>query len=326
MNLPAAVFVLRWLVRDTLRQARASGIAALLTGITLLAACFCLSVGIVGDRPSLPLQPFEIPNYLPRSEAQKLDPKTIADSGVDVPTGELTILFGAVRVPLTRSRTEAVRYIELLLAGGLADTAGVLLTLIWTAGFLPGFLDPTATGVLLAKPAPRWLLLSGKFLGVLVFVGLQATLFIGLTWLALGVRTGVWEARYFLGVPLLLAHFAMFFSISALLAVWTRSTTAAVIGALAFWIACWCVNYARHSFAEPAAALDIAYWLLPKPADLGVLLIEALDAQSWFGQDSVLEAIRQSQQLRPEWILITSFIVPVIAFAGAVRCLSRTEY
>src|SRR5205823_12590294 len=106
----------------------------------------------------------------------------IAESGVDVPTGELTLLFGAFRVPLARSRVEAVRFIELLLAGGLADTAGVLLALIWTAGFLPSFLDPATTSVLLAKPVPRWLLLTGKFFGVLVFVAVQALLFIGLTW------------------------------------------------------------------------------------------------------------------------------------------------
>ena len=168
-----------------------------------------------------------------------------------MPSGELTLLFRAIRVPLTRSRVESVRFVELVLAGGLADTAGVLLALIWTAGFLPSFLEPASTSVLLAKPAPRWLLLAGKFLGVLVFVALQALIFVGVTWLALGVRTGIWEGRYFLGVPLLLAHFAMFFSISTLLAVLTRSTAAGVIGTLGFWVACWCVNYARQSAESP---------------------------------------------------------------------------
>ena len=41
------------------------------------------------------------------------------------------------------------------LAGVVADTAGVLLALLWTAGFLPTFLEPAAVTVLLAKPAPR---------------------------------------------------------------------------------------------------------------------------------------------------------------------------
>ena len=84
--------------------------------------------------------------------------------------------------------------------------------------------------MLLAKPVPRWLLLAGKFVGVLAFVALQGSLFVGGTWLALGVRTGVWDAAYFLCVPLLLLHFAVFFSFSAMLAVATRSTVACVLG------------------------------------------------------------------------------------------------
>jgi len=329
MNLPAAVFVLRWLVRDTLRQARASGVFWLLFGVTFVCVVFCLTVGVKGDRPQVPLRPFEDPAFLPRSEADKLSAEKISDSGVDVPSGDLTLLFGAVRVPLARTRVEAVRFLELLLVGGIADTAGVLLALIWTAGFLPSFLDPSTTSVLLAKPAPRWLLLAGKFLGVLVFVALQATLFVGLTWLALGIRTGVWESRYFIGIPLLLAHFAMFFCISTLLAVLTRSTTAGVIGTLAFWFVCWGVNYSRQAAATAGPvgfALETAYWLLPKPADLGILLINALSAQSSFGQDSVLEAVRTSGDIRPELTLVSSFFVPTVAFAAAVRRLHRTEY
>jgi hypothetical protein len=329
MDLPAVVFVLRWLVRDTLRQARASGVGWLLLGVTLICFAFCLTLGIAGDRPTLPLRPWEDPSFLPQSEAQKYDAKVIAESGVDIPTGEMTMLFGAIRVPLARPRVEAVRSIELLLAGGLADTAGVLLALIWTAGFLPSFLDPATTSVLMAKPAPRWLLLAGKFLGVLVFVALQATLFIALTGIALGLRTSVWDSHYFIGVPLLLAHFAMFFCISTFLAVVTRSTSAGVIGTLAFWFVCWGVNYARHVGATAAGAgpvLETAYWLLPKPADLGILLIDALQAQSSFGQDSVLEALRQSGRLRPEWTVLSSFLVPLAAFAAAVRGLSRAEY
>jgi hypothetical protein len=250
-------------------------------------------------------------------------------SGVDVPTGEVSFLFGAIRVPLSRSRTEAVRHIELILAGGLADTAGVLLALIWTAGFLPGFLDASAASVLLAKPAPRWLMLAGKFLGVLVFVAIQALLFIALTWLALGLRTGVWEPRYFLGVPLLLAHFAMFFSVSTFIAVMTRSTVAGVLGTLAFWLVCWGVNYLRHAAVQSGsagAALETAYFLLPKPADLGLLLVDALQAQGAFGSDSALEAARARGDVQPEWVFATSFILPIVAFLFAVRKLNRTEY
>src|SRR5207248_2469859 len=109
----------------------------------------------------------------------------------------------------------------------------------------------------------------------------------------------------------------------------TRSTAAGVIGTIAFWFVCWGVNYARQAAAtagEPGLALETAYWLLPKPADLGVLLIDALGAQSSFGRDSVLEAVRTRGDIRPEWTLLSSFLVPIIAFAAAVRRLNRSEY
>ena len=276
MNLPAVVFVTRWRARDTMRQACASGIFWLLLGITLVCTLLCLTLGIRGDRPMAPLRPWEDPAYFLCAELAKHRPDEL--TGIDVPSGELTLLFGAFRVPLSRTRVEAVRSIEFLLAGGLADTAGVLLALIWTAGFLPSLLDPSTASLLLAKPAPRWLVLAGKFLGVLAFVALQATAFVALTWLALGIRTGVWDLRYFLGVPWLLVHFAIFYCVSALLAVLTRSTVAAVLGTLAFWFACWGVNYLRLDAVAGGSvspALDFAYWVLPKPVDLGLLLMDA---------------------------------------------------
>jgi ABC-type transport system involved in multi-copper enzyme maturation permease subunit len=256
-------------------------------------------------------------------------PEAAAAEGVELPAGEMTILFGVFRIPITRTRLEAVRSIELLLAGGIADTAGVLLALIWTAGFLPSFLDPSATGVLLSKPTPRWLLLVGKFLGVLLFVALQATLFIALTWLALGIRTGVWESRYFIGVPILLLHFAAFFCVSTLLSVLTRSTVAGVIGTVAIWFACWGINYAWHAATASGVAaswLEFAYWVLPKPVDFGVLLVQALRASDSFGQDSVIETMRHSGGVRPELIVLTSFILPAICIGAAIRRLCRSEY
>jgi ABC-type transport system involved in multi-copper enzyme maturation permease subunit len=328
MTLPQTVFVASSLIRDSFRQSRNSGMTWVLLTFTAICVLLCLSIGFRGDRPTLERRPWEDPAYLPRSESSKTTPEAAAAEGVDLPTGEMTILFGTFRVPITRSRAETVRSIELLLAGGIADTAGVLLALIWTAGFLPSFLDPAATGVLLSKPTPRWLLIVGKFLGVLLLVALQATLFIALTWLALGIRTGVWDSRYFVGVPILLLHFVAFSCISTLLAVITRSTVAGVIGTLAIWFLCWGINYARQAaFVTGGAApgLEFAYWALPKPADFGVLLIEALHAGDSFGQDSVLESVRQGGAVRPELSILTSLIVPMACFGAAIWRLSRAE-
>jgi ABC-type transport system involved in multi-copper enzyme maturation permease subunit len=204
------------------------------------------------------------------------------------PTGYLDVLFGSMRVPFYGERGPAVRGLQLQLAAWIADTVGLLLALTWTAGFLPSFLEAGAVVVLLAKPVSRTTLLLGKFLGVLLFVAFQALVFVAGTWLALALRTGVWDMTYFLCVPLLLLHFAVFFSFSVMLAVTTRSTVACVFGSIVFWLFCWAMNFGRHAalltpeFHNAASGLfstmEVFYWTLPKPVDFHEVLVGVLQS------------------------------------------------
>ena len=173
------------------------------------------------------------------------DPDVARHEGVETVRGRMTLAFGAISFPIGRERADAVYFLELLLAGGIAGTLGLLLALVWTAGFVPTFLEPSAASVLLAKPVARWQLLLGKYFGVLTFVGFQVVLFVVSTWLALGVRTHVWSVTYWWCIPLLLLQFAIFYSFSVLLAVITRSTVACVFGSLLFWLLAWGINYGR---------------------------------------------------------------------------------
>jgi hypothetical protein len=293
INLPPALRVVGWLVRDTFRQALASGICWLLLSVSLISIMVCLSISVVGDVTLV--RPDEQPDFLPRNAPEAKDKQLIKQSGVTVVDGDLRLAFGALKIPLARDARSAVHLLELILAGGVADTLGLLLTLVWTAGFLPGFLDGRSVSVLLAKPTPRWCLLLGKYVGVLAFVLMNAVIFVGGTWLAIGLKTGIWDLAYWLSVPLLLLHFAIFFSGSLILAVCTRSTVVSVFGSIAFWILCWGMNYGRHAavaaeklapeskFSDSLLWLaDAGYWILPKPADLSVLVYNALGATDYF--------------------------------------------
>ena len=115
------------------------------------------------------------------------------------------------------------------------------------------------------------------------------------TWLALALRTGVWDAAYLLSVPLLLLQFAVFFGFSLLLAVCFRSTVVCVFGSISFWGLCWAINFGRHAVAaagelapqgafSPAVrwAAEIGYWLFPKPLDFSRLVFEGLGAEAYF--------------------------------------------
>ena len=50
--------------------------------------------------------------------------------------------FGAVTCGSTDSAEQASRFCGPIIGGVAADTVGVLLALVWTAGFLPAFVDP----------------------------------------------------------------------------------------------------------------------------------------------------------------------------------------
>lgn len=324
-DLPAVLRTVRWMVWDTFRQSVASKLFWVMSGLTGLCVLFCLGVSVTGD-DRREKHPAELPLYVPQSQADG----RVAAEGITVPTGEVGLGFGLFKFPVTKSRTDSVRLIEVWLAGVLADTAGVLLALLWTAGFLPAFLDPQAATVLLAKPAPRWAVLLGKFAGVVGFVAVLATVFVGGTWLALGVSTGVWDGDYWLAVPLLVVNFAVFYAASTLAAVCTRNTVVCVFGTFLFWLLCWAMNLTYHKVhgAEvggltPAAGVmvDAGYWVLPKPLDLSGVFFDAMRAGDYSAPVPEVAAARDRGDFRPELAVLTSAL-----FAAGVLALAAYEF
>lgn len=325
-----------WLVRDTFRQSLAHGIFWVLLVISLISIGVCLSISVAG-LPTL-AQGEESPDFVSRRDPDAGNAEKLKSSGVIVANGDFALAFGAIRVPLVRDTKSAIHFFELILAGGVADTLGLMLTLIWTAGFLPSFLDGRNISVLLAKPAPRWALLLGKYVGVLCFVAVNALFFVGGTWTAIGVRTGFWDPTYLLCIPLLLLHFSIFFGFSVLLAVCTRNAVVCVFGSILFWCVAWSMNFGRHAFmtatdlaAESmrssylSALIDFGYWVLPKPADLGILLFGSLGAGNDFGQSfdiNVLHAHGFSMMLS----VLTSLAFAAVVLFASVRTFQDTDY
>lgn len=323
-SLPAVIRTARWMVRDTFRQSLASRLFWVMLGITALCTLFCL--GITVDAPGeRPRHPAEIPDRLPKGAEPRAAAEGIPESG-----GTMTLGFGLFQLEVPKFKADAVRFFQLWLAGILADTAGVLLALLWTAGFLPMFLEPHSVSVLLAKPAPRWSLLLGKYTGVVLFVALHATLFVAGTWAATGLSTGVWAPSYWLAVPLLVVNFAVFYAFSAFLAVCTRSTVVAVFGTLLFWVLCWAVNATHHHMAAgggqgvtPAASLlmDAGYWVLPKPLDLSGIFFDAMAAADYSAPVPELAAVKAKGQFFPELSVLTSLL-----FAAGILALAAYEF
>jgi ABC-type transport system involved in multi-copper enzyme maturation permease subunit len=338
------------LIRDTFRQSCASGVCWMMMVVTAICVVLCLSVTVWddqalegGDEPVL---------FLPKSmsiavtsklaampkvgAALRVDPDVASRDGIEMLSGRMSLAFGAVSFPVSRARRDAVYFLELVLAWGVAGTFGLLMALVWTAGFLPSFLEPSAASVLLAKPVSRWQLLLGKYVGVLTFVGFQVVLFVVLTWLALGIRTNVWNMTYLWSIPLLLLQFAIYYSFSLLLAVISRSTVACVFGSVLYWLLAWGINYgyvmargameAQYLPSGTLALAEVAYWIFPKPIDAGLILFNTLGALGNFEKPTVFTLLESGQAFSPCLSIFSSVLLTASLLAMSIHEFNRTDY
>jgi ABC-type transport system involved in multi-copper enzyme maturation permease subunit len=326
MSSPQVIYACHWLIRDTFRQSMASYVFWVMLAASAVVILFCLSVGVENGGPLVPPDDVGVNIGHPKQERPHLPKK-----------GHITIAFGAWHIELYRDGQQEVHFLLLLLAEWVAGAGGTLLALVWTAGFMPEFLQPANASVLMSKPIPRWVLLVGKYLGVLTFVAFQVAVFIIGTYLALGLRTGFWVSSYLWGIPLLLLQFAAVYSFSVLLAVLTRSTLACVIGSVMFWFLCWGMNYGRHCLLALQAEMpplhgvlrwfvEAGYWILPKPVDLGMVLRRALNAGDSFATLPELQKVQELGLFYPELSLWTSLLFAIGMIGIAARQLSDTDY
>src|SRR5580698_7610086 len=106
MTLGATLRTLGWLVRDTFRQSRASGVFWILLAISVLAVAVCASATV--ENGAQLASPGENPDFLPRKDYDAQEMAKIKSSGVAVVSGDLKLAFGAIRIPLSRDARGAV--------------------------------------------------------------------------------------------------------------------------------------------------------------------------------------------------------------------------
>ena len=294
MRISASWTAVAWLARDTFRQSLASGIGWLLLALSGACIVVCLSVSVSAPVRLGPAG--ENPDFLPRFDGDAHDGAKVRQSGVAVADGSLRLAFGAVRVPIARDVAAAVHFLQLILARGsgrhpgAAADAGVDGRLLAELPRFPRHSPSSWRSRFPARPC-SWASTSACWHSS----SCRRRFSSAERGLALAVRTGVWDAVYLRAVPLLLLHFAIFFSFSLLLAVCTRSTVVCVFGSIAFWGLCWAINFGRHAvtaaseltaqgaFSAPLVWLaNVGYWLFPKPVDLGKLVFDSLGAGAYF--------------------------------------------
>jgi hypothetical protein len=303
---------IRLQIRDTVRQAAANQVLWVLLGACAVVLLFCMGIRIQ-DGESL---------------------RAPDDIALDKPHGFVSLIYGAWRVPLFRDGQAMVHFLLLALGEGVFGIVGTFLALVMTAGFIPEFLQPANATVLLSKPTPRWVLLLGRYLGVMTVLSLYAGVYVVGTWLTFGLCTGFWVNSFLWGLPLLLLGVAVVYSFSAFLGVWTRSNLVCVVGSIVFWMMCWGMNYGHHTMVVAQSDVngspqvvrgmaDACYWILPKPADLSMMLHAAVDG----GQgDQQLQRYIELGAFNPAASILSSLAFIVVMVALSAQQLKAKEY
>lgn len=271
--------IMKCLTGESLRQAVASHLFPLLlfysASIITLAATVRFSN--IPDAAN-----YEIAQRAPVEEAARIGPEELEKSGIPLIQGEIKLLFGVVKMPWLKFKENAIRYFESMLVFFTSDAVGLVFALIWTAGFIPEFLQGFWWSMLRLRPLSTGFMLLGKAFSVVIVLCLHGIILIGGTWIALGIATNVWNGLFLWSFAILIIQFFCFYPASVFLGTWSRSTMVAIIGSIAFWAICWLVNHAhignlaQNSGAPPSSVaiwlIDIAYWALPKPIDFSIIL------------------------------------------------------
>jgi ABC-type transport system involved in multi-copper enzyme maturation permease subunit len=134
---------------------------------------------------------------------------------------------------------------------------GNILALVSTAGVFPDFLAAGSIDLYLCKPISRLRLFITKYVGGLLFVTLQVTVFSTCSFLLLGTRGHSWEPAIFLSIPLVVLVFSYLFSICVLLGVLTRSTIAALLLTLLAWFVIWGVQTAEFALLRQRIRTEV---------------------------------------------------------------------
>ena len=169
-------------------------------------------------------------------------------ASVGLSNGSLTVLTWTtpIRYPFI---TPATLYKQQFVNWGVSvwlTWAASILALVSTAGIFPDLMAGGSIDLYLSKPISRPRLFATKVLGGLLFVALQVTVFCLGCFIVLRVRGGVWQPGLFVAVPLVVLMFSYLFAVCVLVGVVTRSTIAALLVTLLFWLALFGLQFAEQ--------------------------------------------------------------------------------
>ena len=142
--------------------------------------------------------------------------------------------------------------------------------------------------LLLSKPLGRLTFLSGHVAGVLLVVFILAVYLMGMVWLVISLKAGIWNFRFLISIALVVTMFSVMYSVVLLLGITTRSTALSLIVTYGL-IFCSIIFAAKDQLTPqinpPWRQVYLAlYHIMPNFAEVtkpAVQLVKGDDVSSW---------------------------------------------
>jgi ABC-type transport system involved in multi-copper enzyme maturation permease subunit len=231
--------------------------------------------------------------------------------------------------------------LENTLIGGVGAAIAMLLATIVTAFFIPNMLRKGTVDLLLSKPIHRATLLAYKYIGGLTFMFLTTLVTVVGVWLVLGIRSGLWSPNFLLSVFILTFEFAIFYAVSTLVAVLTRSPIVCILVSCFTWLILWAVGYGHLILdalrdipkdLQPVPqwvfpTVDTVHFVLPRYKDLDALNSDLI-GRDLLGPDSPERKAMEKVFSNISWGKSLGFTVGFIALMLGLSAwfFSRKDY
>jgi ABC-type transport system involved in multi-copper enzyme maturation permease subunit len=230
-------------------------------------------------------------------------------SGVSGWPHAVRLFFGAsgqIRgIPLGTS----LRFVQDIVVNGFGAAVTLILSVVITAFFIPNMLRKGSLDLLISKPIGRVQLLVYKYIGGLLFIFILSTFTIGGVWLVMALQSGHWDPRFLLVIPVLTFTFAIVYSVSTAVAVFTRSAIASILVSLAFMLGLYIIGQVKTIFDlnKITGSFDMPDWLytlvdtlnniLPRYKDMDKLTSRLIGESTLPPGDARLQGLIES----PSW-------------------------
>lgn len=220
----------------------------------------------------------------------------------------------ADELPFGDSLLESFVFGAEMFAAGAAYWVGILLALFATGGLVASMLDRGQVDLLLAKPLSRAQLLGGRLLGVSAVMLALLVYLLGMVWLVMSLKTGVWNPQFLLAIGAVFLMFMVLYGLIAVTSVWTGSAPLSLIltFGLLFSTLILAIGPLREQIRQPGRAIvQGLYTILPKFVDVGAYIVPQLvtgePVASWMP-------------------LVSSLAFGALAYAGAFWLFRRKDF